>query len=154
MVDFAALAAQAQDGTQDDVTGSRDSKYSRSPLVPLVKDRQPHVLPSVETGALDEVKRELNGVAKALDMGIRIRPKSDGNGTYRVGFTGQDRKVIKRQPLTDEQKAARNAKREANKRAKEQAQGTANTNGGQSAKPAAPAPQKVAPGRTGASSRR
>lgn len=120
---FDPTAFDVVDATKDDVTGSRGSKYDQHAWVPVLTESyeqdKPKAFPRVPAANLDDVKRDLNGVAKALGIGVKIRAHDNGDGTFKVGFTGQKRREVKRQPLTDEQKAARNAKRTANKAAKQ-----------------------------------
>lgn len=129
---FDPTAFGVEEASADELVGKRSSKYDNHAWVPIMTDSYENgtvdsngvqrgkgkAFNPVPAAQLDDVKRDLNGVAKALGVGVKIKAEDNGDGTYRVLFRAQDRRKVERKPLTAEQKAARNATREANKRAK------------------------------------
>lgn len=119
---FDPSAFSVEDAPKEELIRHRGSKYDTHAWIPVMTESyeqdKPKAFNPVPAEQLDDVKRDLNGVAKALGVGVRIAAHDNGDGTYRVVFTGQKRRQVTRKPLTDEQKAARKAKRAANKAAK------------------------------------
>lgn len=117
---FDPNAFDVEDADSRELVGKRGSKFDDHAWVPILTESyeqdKPKAFRRVPAAQLDNVKRDLNGVAKALGIGVKIRAHDNGDGTLKVVFTGQKRREVKRQPLTDEQKRARAAKRAANTR--------------------------------------
>lgn len=107
------------DADPSELVGKRGSKYDDHAWTPILaesyEEDKGKAFDPVPADQLDNVKRDLNGVARALGIGVKIRAHDNGDGTFRVAFTGQPRRVVNRQPLTQEQKDKRNATRAANK---------------------------------------
>lgn len=106
-----------EDATPDDIKHSRASKYEQSPLRARLESRKPTLVRNITADEVDAYRRELNGAAKAANLGVTITPHPLDNGSFDLAFQGKDRTKVTRQPLTEDQRKQRAAKRAATKKA-------------------------------------